>query len=101
MNKVYKLVWSKVKNCYVAVSEIAKSHTKSPQGVTGVMQGLRGGFDHYTGTLMKVGRVAAITTLCLMAGHAYDVATAVLDISLSDYNEVPEENFKLPEGVAE
>ena len=28
MNKVYKLVWSKVRNCYVAVAEIAKSHSK-------------------------------------------------------------------------
>lgn len=31
MNKVYKLVWSRVQNCYVAVSEMAKSHTKSPK----------------------------------------------------------------------
>ena len=30
MNKIYKLVWSKTKNMYVAVSEFAKSHTKSP-----------------------------------------------------------------------
>lgn len=29
MNKVYKLVWSKARNMYVAVAEIAKSHTKS------------------------------------------------------------------------
>ena len=28
MNKVYKVIWSKVKNCYIVVSEIAKSHTK-------------------------------------------------------------------------
>jgi len=25
MNKIYKVVWSKVKNCYVVVSEIAKN----------------------------------------------------------------------------
>ena len=31
MNKVYKLVWSKTKNMYVAVSEFAKAHTKAPQ----------------------------------------------------------------------
>ncbi|MBQ8701042.1 MAG: ESPR domain-containing protein [Acidaminococcaceae bacterium] len=24
MNKIYKVIWSKVRNCYVAVSEIAK-----------------------------------------------------------------------------
>ena len=30
MNKIYKLVWSKTKNMYVAVCEFAKSHTKAP-----------------------------------------------------------------------
>ena len=29
MNKIYKLVWSKTKNMYVAVCEFAKSHTKA------------------------------------------------------------------------
>ena len=29
MNKIYKLIWSKAKNCYVVASELAKSHTKS------------------------------------------------------------------------
>lgn len=28
MNKIYKVVWSKAKNAYVVVSEIAKSHSK-------------------------------------------------------------------------
>ena len=32
MNKVYKLVWSKAKNMYVAVAEFAKSHTKASTG---------------------------------------------------------------------
>ena len=31
MNKVYKVVWSKVKNCYVVASELAKRRTKSPK----------------------------------------------------------------------
>ena len=31
MNKIYKVIWSKVKNCYVVVSELAKSRTKSPK----------------------------------------------------------------------
>ena len=35
MNKIYKLVWSKVKNSYIVASELAKSHTKSPK--SGVM----------------------------------------------------------------
>lgn len=29
MNKVYKVIWNKVKHCYVVVSEIAKSNGKS------------------------------------------------------------------------
>ena len=29
MNKIYKVIWSKTRNCYVAVSELAKSHTKA------------------------------------------------------------------------
>ena len=32
MNKIYKLIWSKTKNMYVAVCEFAKSHTKSSKG---------------------------------------------------------------------
>ena len=36
MNKIYKLIWSKVKNCYVVASELAKAYTKSPDsGIIG------------------------------------------------------------------
>ena len=35
MNKIYKLIWSKTKNCYIVASELAKSHTKAPK--SGVM----------------------------------------------------------------
>lgn len=31
MNRIYKVIWSKVKNCYVVASELAKSRTKSPK----------------------------------------------------------------------
>ena len=31
MNRIYKVVWSKAKNCYVVASELAKRHTKSPR----------------------------------------------------------------------
>ena len=30
MNKVFKIIWSKARNCYVVASELAKSYTKSP-----------------------------------------------------------------------
>ena len=29
VNKIYKVIWNKAKHCYVVVSELAKSHTKS------------------------------------------------------------------------
>ena len=28
MNRIYKVIWSKAKNCYVVASELAKNHTK-------------------------------------------------------------------------
>ena len=28
MNKIYNVIWSKTRNCYVAVSELAKNHGK-------------------------------------------------------------------------
>ena len=31
MNKIYKVIWSKAKNCFVVASELAKNHTKSPR----------------------------------------------------------------------
>ncbi|SDC34005.1 Extended Signal Peptide of Type V secretion system [Succiniclasticum ruminis] len=39
MNKIYKVIWSKVRNCYVAVSEIAKRNGKSSSVVGGVVVG--------------------------------------------------------------
>lgn len=32
MNNIYKVIWSKAKNCYVVASELARSHTKSASG---------------------------------------------------------------------
>lgn len=32
MNNIYKVIWSKAKNCYVVASEIARSHTKPATG---------------------------------------------------------------------
>ena len=33
MNKQYKVIWSKVKNTYVVVSELAKRNGKSESGI--------------------------------------------------------------------
>lgn len=32
MNQIYKIIWSKAVGAYVVISELAKSHTKSPSG---------------------------------------------------------------------
>ena len=42
MNKIYKVVWSKVRNCYVAVSEIEKRNGKCGAVVEGETS-VRGG----------------------------------------------------------
>ena len=41
MNKIYKVIWSKVRNCYVCVSEVAKNHTKDSRrrGAVGGAEG--------------------------------------------------------------
>ena len=41
MNKIYKVIWSKVRNCYVAVSEIAKRNGKSCTSVNCGARSLR------------------------------------------------------------
>ncbi|MBO6265749.1 MAG: ESPR domain-containing protein, partial [Acidaminococcaceae bacterium] len=41
MNKIFKVIWSKVRNCYVAVSEIAKRNGKDRTSVTGGAAGSR------------------------------------------------------------
>ena len=38
MNRIYKVIWSKARNCYVVVSEIAKTHSKGGTGVSGVVK---------------------------------------------------------------
>lgn len=41
MNSIYKVIWSKAKNCYVVASEIARSHTKSASGSEKIGGGTR------------------------------------------------------------
>ncbi|MDU2183758.1 MAG: ESPR domain-containing protein, partial [Negativicoccus succinicivorans] len=54
MNKVYKLIWSKVKNCWVVTSEMAKGHGKNKSRV-------------------QNGLLAAFVTAALLAGGVTDV----------------------------
>lgn len=85
MNKVYKLVWSKVQNCYVVVSEIARSHTKA---------GGNGG--------VHTGMLSVLIDLSLLGGsvqaagtietHYYSVGSSAQDEDSNYSNDGAKEN---------
>ena len=70
MNRIYKLIWSKVKNCYVVTSELAKSHTKGCSGKR-------------IGRLLAVGAVAA--GLMLPMGEVEAISTSYVSSYNSQY----------------
>ena len=86
MNKIYKVIWSKVRNCYVAVSEIAKRNGKGCGAVVGgaaVNCGAKGKSGRIMSSLHKPGRLSgslwgpryvaaalALAALCTVPGHA-------------------------------
>ena len=81
MNKIYKVIWSKVRNCYVAVSEIAKRNGKSCTSVN------CGGKANRSRGL----RMAAVTlgvTAALVGGVGFGTPAAWADgsITISDAN---------------
>lgn len=58
MNKVYKVVWNKARNCYVVASEFAKSHSGSTKRV-------------------RVGTTAALMAVAVLTGFAMPAQAAV------------------------
>ena len=62
MNKVYKVVWNKARNCYVVASEFAKSHTKSHSGSI---------------KRVRVGTTAALMAVAVLTGFAMPAQAAV------------------------
>ena len=70
MNKIYKVIWSKVRNCYVAVSEIAKRNGKSSSAMGGAVVG---GTSVNCGGKAK-GKCTALTlafALCVTGGAVF------------------------------
>ena len=70
MNKIYKVIWSKVRNCYVAVSEIAKRNRKSSSAMGGAVVG---GTSVNCGGKAK-GKCTALTlafALCVTGGAVF------------------------------
>ena len=61
MNKVYKVIWSKARNCYVVVSEMAKSNAKG-SGVTS--------------SRTKAARVLGMLLLCACLTGGYNIQAA-------------------------
>ena len=72
MNNIYKVIWSKAKNCYVVASEIARSHTKSASG------------SEKIGGVTRRSLLASLMALSLLCG-GLGVAEASVHV-----NEVPD-----------
>ena len=64
MNKIFKVIWSKSRNCYVVASELAKGHTKASS----------------TGDKTKRLALAAITALMLLpvGGFSYAADATIM-----------------------
>ena len=84
MNKIYKLVWSNVKHCYVVVSDLAKSHSKSPKSgvmsralVAGVIASLLS-FSSYVSPVSAMELVSE----SISTGTASNVVSEVTDASI-------------------
>lgn len=67
MNNIYKVIWSKAKNCYVVASEIARSHTKSATG------------SEKIGGVTRRSLLASLMALSLLCG-GLGVAGATLEV---------------------
>ena len=70
MNKIFKVIWSKSRNCYVVASELAKGHTKASS----------------TGDKTRRLALAAITALMLLpvGGFSYAADTTKVEPSTSN-----------------
>lgn len=73
LNKVYKLVWSKVRNCYMVVSEMAKSYSKNKSMRSSVR---RGAFLMLLG-MLPMGMVPAATPATPSQTHYYSVESSL------------------------
>ena len=78
MNKIYKVIWSKVRNCYVAVSEIAKRNGKS---CTSVNCGAKANRRH-------AGVALAIALSLSMTGGGVAWGAEVVEVSDATYPEI-------------
>ena len=120
MNNIYKVIWSKAKNCYVVASEIAKSHTKSASGQSVRRSALAsllalsllcGGWGAASASLEVVDQSGTAGTVTIYTkdevdhaltakGAATDVAKNTADIAANKDNINKLETNKLDKDVA-
>lgn len=79
MNNIYKVIWSKAKNCYVVASEIARSHTKSASGSEKIGGGTR---------RKLLASLMALSLLCGGLGVASAADSVKVDVSTNSTTEV-------------
>lgn len=79
MNNIYKVIWSKAKNCYVVASEIARSHTKSATGSEKI-----GGVTRRS----LLASLMALSLLCGGLGVASAADSVKVDVSTTSTTEV-------------
>uniref|UniRef100_UPI00402AFCD7 ESPR-type extended signal peptide-containing protein n=1 Tax=Veillonella magna TaxID=464322 RepID=UPI00402AFCD7 len=75
MNKIFKVVWSKTKRCYVVMSELAKNHTKSNQ-VKSEAASKRGWFSVFGGIDWSSATARAVMAALVVTG-ALGLSTGV------------------------
>ena len=84
MNKIYKVIWSKVRNCYVAVSEIAKRNGKS---CTSVNCGAKANRGHAGMALAIALSLSMVGGGVAWAADSYDVNDTTL-VTVTDDNDI-------------
>ena len=89
MNRIYKVIWSKAKNCYVVASELAKSHTKSPR-------------SSVISRTLVAGVLASVLSLCsvmpVYSGNYVAGKKGDADISLLGSNVIIIDDYDTPLG---
>ena len=89
MNRVYKVIWSKAKNCYVVASELAKSHTKASKSGTGNRMLTAGVLACVLSAGFGVPVLAANGSNAYSAGNGN--AQGAYSIAIGDTSENPED----------
>ncbi|MDM8143453.1 ESPR-type extended signal peptide-containing protein [Megamonas hypermegale] len=75
MNRIYKVIWSKVKNQYVVVSELA--HSNGKQSSTSKISSVRGSLRAMLAALMVAGGIFSFTP-AVYAAQANEASVSVL-----------------------